>query len=147
MPIRSPFFIINLCWPLEVGKYLPGSAYVEVGDIVFFEHKEETIQANIKFVKSCSKDSDMRNGYEESSRGRIKRGESQLRILAQRHASGYTRRCMFWIFTVTSSVLWGSMIGVLLHGITDGTWCVFLGMSVGIITLLFHIGVHARYNG
>ena len=59
----------------------------------------------------------------------------------------YTRRCMFWIFTVTSSVLWGSMIGVLLHGITDGTWCVFLGMSVGIITLLFHIGVHARYDG
>jgi hypothetical protein len=110
-------------------------------------NKEETIQANIKFVKSCSKDSDMRNGYEESSRGRIKRGESQLRILAQRHASGYTRRCMFWIFTVTSSVLWGSMIGVLLHGITDGTWCVFLGMSVGIITLLFHIGVHARYDG
>ena len=44
---------------MEVGKYLPGSAYVEVGDIVFFEHKEETIQANIKFVKSCSKDSDI----------------------------------------------------------------------------------------
>ena len=42
-----------------VPVYLPGSAYVEVGDIVFFDHKEETIQANIKYVKSCSKDSDI----------------------------------------------------------------------------------------
>ena len=57
----------------------------------------------------------------------------------------YSQRCMFWIFTATSSLLWGSMISVLLHGIMDISWCAFLGVIVGGITLLFHMAVRSKY--
>ena len=57
----------------------------------------------------------------------------------------YSQRCMFWIFTATSSLLWGSMISVLLHGIMDKIWCAFLGVIVGGITLLFHMAVRSKY--
>ena len=57
----------------------------------------------------------------------------------------YSQRCMFWIFTATSSLLWGSMISVLLHGIMDIIWCAFLGVIVGGITLLFHMAVRSKY--
>lgn len=48
------------------------------------------------------------------------------------------------IFTVISSMLWGSMIGILLHAILDGVWSVFLGGAVGMLTLALHMAVHAR---
>ncbi len=60
----------------------------------------------------------------------------------------YSQHCLFWIITVTSSMLWGSMIGVLLHGITkDLAWDVFLGMIVSVITLAFHLAARERYYG
>lgn len=60
----------------------------------------------------------------------------------------YSQRCMFWIFTVMSSLLWGSMIGVLLKGVThDLIWCVFFGVVVGVISFVFHMAVRLRYYG
>ena len=60
----------------------------------------------------------------------------------------YSQRCMFWIFTITSSLLWGSMIGVLLKGVTpDLIWCVFFGVVVGVISFVFHMAARLRYYG
>lgn len=39
--------------------YLPSTANVEVGDIVFFELEGETVSANIKYFQKCSPDSDI----------------------------------------------------------------------------------------
>ena len=57
----------------------------------------------------------------------------------------YSQRCLFWVFTAMSSMLWGSMIGVLLQGITGGVWSTFLGATVGFVTLLFHMAARGRY--
>lgn len=57
----------------------------------------------------------------------------------------YSQRCLFWVFTAMSSMLWGSMIGVLLQGITGGVWSTFLGATVGLATLLFHMTARGRY--
>ena len=57
----------------------------------------------------------------------------------------YSQRYLFWVFTAMSSMLWGSMIGVLLQGITGGVWSTFLGATVGVVTLLFHMAVRGRY--
>ena len=57
----------------------------------------------------------------------------------------YSQRCLFWVFTAMSSMLWGSMIGVLLQGITGGVWSTFLGETVGLATLLFHMTARGRY--
>ena len=55
----------------------------------------------------------------------------------------YTQRHVFWIFTVMSSVVWGSMIGHLLHDITnDWIWGIFIGMVVGAVAIFFHIASH-----
>ena len=60
----------------------------------------------------------------------------------------YFQRCMFWIFTIMSSLLWGSMIGVLLKGVThDLIWCVFFGVVVGVISFVFHMAARLRYYG
>lgn len=42
-----------------VPVYLPGSANVDVGDIVFFESEGEVVSANIKYIRNCSPDSDV----------------------------------------------------------------------------------------
>ena len=55
----------------------------------------------------------------------------------------YTQRHVFWLFTVMSSVVWGSMIGHLLHDITnDWIWGIFIGMVVGAAAIFFHIASH-----
>ena len=60
----------------------------------------------------------------------------------------YSQRYLFWILTVISSLLWGSMIGVLLKGMThDLIWCTFLGVVVGAISLVFHMAARLRYYG
>ena len=60
----------------------------------------------------------------------------------------YSQRCMFWIFTVISSLLWGSMIGVLLKGVThDLVWCAFFGVVVGVISFVFHMAARLRFYG
>lgn len=60
----------------------------------------------------------------------------------------YIQRHMFWIFTVTSTVVWGSMIGYLLHDITnDWIWGIFIGMVVGGAALAFHMTARLRYFG
>ena len=57
----------------------------------------------------------------------------------------YSQRCLFWMFTAMSSMLWGSMTGVLLHGIAGRIWSTFLGAAVGVITLIFHMAARGRY--
>ena len=57
----------------------------------------------------------------------------------------YSQRCLFWVFTAMSSMLWGSMTGVLLHGIAGRIWSTFLGAAVGVITLIFHMDARGRY--
>ena len=57
----------------------------------------------------------------------------------------YSQRCLFWVFTTMSSMLWGSMIGVLLQGITGGVWRTFLVATVGLTTLIFHMAARGRY--
>ena len=60
----------------------------------------------------------------------------------------YSRRWMFWIFTAVSSMLYGCMIGTLLNDITnDCIWGIFIGLTVSIITLAFHVGARVRYYG
>ena len=60
----------------------------------------------------------------------------------------YSQSCMFWIFTIMSSLLWGSMIGVLLKGVThDLVWCVFFGVVVGVISFVFHMTARLRFYG
>ena len=58
----------------------------------------------------------------------------------------YTQRHVFWIFTVISTIMWGSMIGYLLHDITnDWIWGIFIGMAVGVAAMVFHIAARLRY--
>ena len=60
----------------------------------------------------------------------------------------YSQRCMFWIFTAVSSMLWGYMVSYILHDITgDWIWGIFLGMAAGIVSMVFHVGARARYYG
>lgn len=60
----------------------------------------------------------------------------------------YSRRWMFWIFTAMSSMLCGCMIGTLLNDITnDCIWGIFIGLTVGVTTLVFHVGARVRYYG
>ena len=60
----------------------------------------------------------------------------------------YSQRCLFWIFTAASSLLWGYMVIYILHDITDDwIWGIFLGLAVGGITLAFHMAARARYYG
>lgn len=60
----------------------------------------------------------------------------------------YTQRHMFWIFTVMSSVVWGSMIGYLLHDVmNDWIWAIFIGIIVGAAAMVFHMLARLRYFG
>lgn len=60
----------------------------------------------------------------------------------------YSRRWMFWTFTAVSSMLYGCMIGTLLNDITnDCIWGIFIGLMVGVITLVLHVGARVRYYG
>ena len=60
----------------------------------------------------------------------------------------YSQRCMFWIFTAVSSMLWGYMVSYILHDITnDWIWGIFLGLAAGTISMVFHVGARARYYG
>ena len=60
----------------------------------------------------------------------------------------YSQHCMFWIFTVVSSMLWGYMVSYILHDITnDWIWGTFLGLAAGTISMVLHVGARARYYG
>ena len=60
----------------------------------------------------------------------------------------YSQRYLFWIFTAVSSLLWGYMVGYILHDITnDWIWGIFLGLAAGGLTLAFHMAARARYYG
>ena len=60
----------------------------------------------------------------------------------------YTQQCIFWIFTVISSMMYGAMLGTLINDITnDCIWGIFIGLVTGIVTLLFHMGVRVKYYG
>lgn len=60
----------------------------------------------------------------------------------------YSQRCMFWIFTAASSLLWSYMVSYILHDITnDWIWGIFLGLATGGITLAFHMAARVRYYG
>ena len=62
--------------------------------------------------------------------------------------SAYSQRCLFWIFTAASSMLWSYMVSYILHDITnDWIWGIFLGLAAGGITLAFHMAARARYYG
>lgn len=59
----------------------------------------------------------------------------------------YTQRHMFWIFTVMSTVIWGSIIGYLIHDITnDWIWGIFIGMVMGGAALAFHMSARLLFQ-
>ena len=60
----------------------------------------------------------------------------------------YLQQCIFWIFTAISSMMYGAMFGTLINDVTnDCIWGIFIGLAAGVVTLLFHMGVRAKYYG